>query len=113
MLPLLSLASDGQERRFRDAVEVLAEEFGLSDEERRQLLPRGGYPLSDNRVGWARTYLKHAGPLVSGKQGVFQISRRGTELLAENPERIDVTLLERYPRFREFLAHSLGPTCRR
>jgi restriction system protein len=58
MLPVLKLASDGREHRFRDAVEQLASAFGLSDAERAELLPSGNQPIFDNRVGWARSYLK-------------------------------------------------------
>lgn len=102
MLPLLRLAADGQEHRFRDAVEQLVSEARLTDEERAQLLPSGAQPLFDNRVGWARTYLKHAGLLHSPKRGLLQITDTGRALLAENPPRIDVALLDRYEPFREF-----------
>jgi restriction system protein len=102
MLPLLRLASDGREHRFRDAVEQLASEFRISDTERAELLPSGTAPLFDNRVGWARTYLKQAGLLRSPKRGIFQITDVGRALLAENPRRIDIALLDRYEAFREF-----------
>ncbi len=102
MLPILRLASDGQEHRFRDAVEALALEFALSDEERAQLLPSGTAPVFDNRVGWARTYLKQAGLLRSTKRGMFQITERGQQLLAKNPNQIDVGLLDQYEEFRAF-----------
>lgn len=58
MLPLLTLAADGNEHRFRDAVEQLAAEFELSDSERATMHPSGTAPMFDNRVGWAKTYLK-------------------------------------------------------
>ena len=51
MLPILRLAGDGQEHRFRDAVETLATEFAITDAERAELLPSGTAPLFDNRVG--------------------------------------------------------------
>ena len=69
MLPLLRLAADGSEHKFRDAVEKLAQEFLLTSEERSELLPSGTAPLFDNRVGWARTYLKQAGLLSSPRRG--------------------------------------------
>jgi restriction system protein len=102
MLPILRLASDGQEHRFRDAVERLATEFAITDEERAQLLPSGTAPLFDNRVGWARTYLKQAGLLRSAKRGTFQITERGRQLLAKNPKQIDAGLLDQYEEFRAF-----------
>src|SRR5947207_1759980 len=102
MLPVLKLASDGREHRFGDAIEQLATEFGVTDAERAELLPSGTAPLFDNRVGWARTYLKQAGLLRSPKRGLFQITDAGKALLAENPRRIDAALLDRYETFRAF-----------
>ncbi|MEJ7928864.1 restriction endonuclease [Ramlibacter sp. AN1015] len=102
MLPLLRLAGDGEEHRFRDAVEALAAHFGISPEERNELLPSGTAPLFDNRVGWARTYLKQAGLLASPKRGVFTITDRGKQLLASNPSKIDGEVLDRFEEFREF-----------
>lgn len=102
MLPLLRFACDGREHRARDAVEALAKEFSLSDEELSVMLPSGTAPLFNNRVAWSRTYLKQAGLIQSKKRGVFQITSRGLELLATNPQKIDNTTLEQYPEYLEF-----------
>lgn len=102
MLPLLQLAADGAEHRFRDAVEELAIRFELSDEERTEMLPSGTAPLFDNRVGWARTYLKQAGLLESPKRGFFKITARGRGVLADNPPRITASLLDQFEEFRAF-----------
>jgi Mrr N-terminal domain len=95
MLPLLRFAADGREHRFRDAVEKLAAEFRITDEERSEMIPSGTSPVFDNRVGWARTYLKQAGLLDDPGRGILKITERGRKLLAENPDRIDVKLLNR------------------
>lgn len=104
MLPLLRLAADGAEHRFRDAIDRLSQEFSLTDAERSEMLPSGTAPLFDNRVGWARTYLKQAGILGSPKRGFLRITERGKELLAKNPSRIDVDLLMQFEEFRAFRA---------
>lgn len=104
MLPLLRLASDGAEHTFRQAVDTLADEFHLSDEERSELLPSGTAPTFSSRVGWARTYLKQAGLLMSPKRGVFQVTAEGAALLARAPVRIDNVLLNQYESFRAFRA---------
>ena len=83
-------------------MEQLAVEFQLTDDERKEMLPSGTAPSFDNRVGWARTYLKQAGLLNSVKRGYFQITDKGRELLSENPPQIDVSLLDRYEEFRDF-----------
>lgn len=104
MLPFLRLASNGVEQKFRDAVERLAADYKLTNEERAAMLPSGTAPVFDNRVGWARTYLKQAGLVESPRRGTFRITDEGTALLKENPTKIDVSLLHRYPKFREFLS---------
>lgn len=102
MLPLLRLAADKKEHRFRDAVEQLAAYFELSDIERAEMLPSGTAPLFDNRVGWARTYLKQAGLLESPKRGFLKITDRGRTVLASEPYRVDVSLLDQFEEFRDF-----------
>ncbi len=102
MLPVLKLASDGNEHKFSKAVEELADQFNLSTEERNELLPSGSQAVFNNRVGWARSYLKQAGLLTSPKRGFFTITQQGNELLATNPSRIDASTLEQFPEFIEF-----------
>lgn len=102
MLPVLKLASDGNEHKFSKAVEELADEYNLSTEERNELLPSGSQAVFHNRVGWARSYLKQAGLLASTKRGFFTITQKGKELLATNPSRVDTSTLEQYPAFIEF-----------
>jgi restriction system protein len=101
MLPLLNLAADGEEHRLRDAVEVLADHFDLREDERKELLPRGSQATFDNRVGWARTYMKKAGIRESPRRGYFQITDQGPQALEQKPEMINVKFLEQYPEFLE------------
>ncbi len=107
MLPLLVFAGDGDEHSLREAIEALSEQFQLTPEERREVLPSGRQATFDNRVGWSRTYLKKAGLLTSPKRSYFQITPRGREVLASMPLHINVAFLRRFPEFREF---QLGQT---
>jgi len=104
MLPLLKLAADGQDHRKRDAVTALSDQFQLTEDERSEMLPSGGSPVINNRVGWASTYLKKAGLLESPKRGYVRITSAGLELLAKNPASVDNTTLEGYASFLEFKA---------
>lgn len=97
MLPLLDFASDGKEHRFRDAVQSLAEQFRLSEEERLKLLPSGRAPKFANRVGWATTHLSKAGVIERPRRGYFIITERGQSLLEESPDFVNLKLLDRYP----------------
>ena len=102
MLPLLKLAGDGQQHTLAEAVERLAQEFQLSDDDRAQLLKSGQTRLY-NRVGWTTTYLKKAGLLQAVGPGRFQLTDRGRDVLASRPAAIDVAFLEsRFPEMSEF-----------
>ncbi len=102
MLPLLKILSDGQEHSYRDLIENLAAEFKLTDEDRKELLPSGNQLLFDNKVSWAKTYLKKAGLIDSPRRAVFVITDLGRQTLSDNPERIDTKYLMRFPAFLEF-----------
>jgi restriction system protein len=111
MLPLLKAAADNQEHSLRETVEELAKHFGLSETERATLLPSGRQAVFDNRVGWARTYMKKAGLLEAPRRAIFRISQRGLEVLKTGPSRIDIAFLDRFPEFKSFRAvrHEKGP----
>jgi restriction system protein len=103
MLPLLRLAAEkGEEISTGEAVEFLAEEFGLTDEDLKEMLPSGIQPTFVNRVGWASTYMKKAGLLEATRRGFYRITPRGQDLLKKKPKIINVKLLKQYPEFLEF-----------
>lgn len=102
MAPLLNFASNNREYSLRETIEALADKFGLSDEERKELLPSGRQATFDNRVGWARTYMTKAGLLVSTRRGYFRITERGHDVLRGNPSYINIAFLKRFPEFVEF-----------
>lgn len=102
MLPLLRFHADGAIHHRNEAIDALAREFTLTDEELRVLLPSGRQPKFRNRVGWARTYLSKAGLLTTAKRGYFSITRSGQQVLAGNPTRIDARFLRQFPSFVEF-----------
>lgn len=103
MLPLLMLVSDKKEYKYRELIENLALEFKLTDEERKELLASGNQPIFDNRVGWAKTYLKKAGLIDSPSRATFVITELGLKVLGKNPERIDAKYLRQFPAFLEFI----------
>jgi restriction system protein len=102
MLPLLRLAEDGREHRIRDVIEPLGKELGLTQSDLDEMLPSGRQPIFNNRVHWAKTYLAQAKLLEITRRAHFRITERGREVLRENPAKVDVRLLERFPEFNEF-----------
>ena len=102
MLPLLELAGDGETRHVRKVIELLAQRFTLTDDERRELVPSGQQPRFQNRVSWARTYMTKAGLLESPKRGFFRITERGRQVLAGKPSAINARFLEQFEEFISF-----------
>lgn len=102
MLPLLRMAADKKEHSLREAIDKLANRFNLTDDERRQLLQSGKQEVFDNRVGWARTYMKKAGLVEITRWGYFRITERGVDVLKQNPSSIDAKLLSKFKEFRDF-----------
>lgn len=102
MLPLLKIAADGKEHQTRETINQLADQFGLNEAERKQMLASGVASVFDDRFGWARYYLKRAGLLHNPRRSYFQITDRGRGVLDKNPTIIDVKLLRQFPEFEEF-----------
>jgi restriction system protein len=104
MLPLLQLASDQKEHTLSVAYDTLAAQFNLTESERNDMLPSGRQSRFENRVGWARTYLKKAGLIDSAGRGKFRITQRGVDVLKSEPAHIAKEFLMQFAEFREFQA---------
>lgn len=93
MRPLLELHSDGEQHVNRDLVNVLAEQFSLSEDERRQMLPSGRAKMFDNRVGWAKTYISNAGLIAAPRRAISIITAKGQRLLKDHAGPINLRVL--------------------
>ncbi len=103
MLPLLQCVKDGKEWSVSDIDKFLIPKFGLSEEEANQLKPSSSSEtLFQNRLRWARFYLKKADLLSDPRRGYTKITKEGMTLLEQNPAKIDIGFLKRYPSFQEF-----------
>jgi restriction system protein len=107
MLPVLRLTAQGL-GRVPDMLPLLRAEFGLSDADMAQALPKGRTTVIASNSHWARTYMSKAGLVRPVRRGVFEITDRGRALLAEAPARIDNGTLRRFPEFTAWLARSSG-----
>lgn len=72
------------------------------------MVPSGMQTIFENRVSWAKTYLKKAGLLASPQRGVFRITDIGLSVLKEKPEKINNQYLMRYPEFQKFKVKKEG-----
>lgn len=101
MLPVLKVAAAG-ETTVPKCAAFIADQLGLSEEEREELLPSGRQRLLHNRVHWAKFYMSKAGLVESPARGRFIASSLGLQLVATNPANIDVNLLKQYQPFMDF-----------
>lgn len=67
--PLLGCRAKWAKPKNAHDLERLATMFNLSEEDREQLLPSGKRRTLNDRVGWAKSYLKHAGLVRYPKRG--------------------------------------------
>ncbi len=66
------------------------------------MLPSGAQGLFDNRVNWARTYMKKASLIEATKRGVHRITKRGLDVLKKKPDRLNASYLEKFQEFIDF-----------
>ena len=107
MRPVLMTVQDGLPLALNELRERVADQFQLTDDERKERLPSGHQTVMNNRVGWARTYLNKAGLLTIPAKGMVQITSRGRAALVGGPERITVSWLKQFPEFADF--HTAKP----
>src|SRR5262249_32790640 len=92
-------------------IELLAQQFGLSEQDRNELLPSGKQRKFDNRVSWARTYLQKAQLLTNTGRSRFRITDRGRKVLQENHSSLTTKFLKQFPEFFDFhTANGKGST---
>lgn len=105
MLPVLRVAAQGDTRVPAVATRI-ADQLGLTDDERDELLPSGRQRILHNRIHWAKFYMSKAGLIDVPTRGRFKASADGLMLLAKEPKRIDVELLKTIPQFADFYTAS-------
>ncbi len=102
MLSLLKITTDGQEHSNAEVTEILAQQFGLNENDRDEMLPSGRQRKFDNRVNWTKTYLQKALLLSSTGRSRFRITERGIKVLRSNPSSINIKYLNQFPEFLAF-----------
>jgi restriction system protein len=101
-LPFLKAVADGKDHAAQELAASLAVHFNLSQDDLLELLPSGRQTRFANRVHWAATYLYKCGLLERPKRGVVRITERGHEVLADDPTRLDLRYLARFPELAAF-----------
>ena len=102
MRPMLEVQADGSPRSQAEVRELVAALLGVTEAERKELLPSGKQPTYTNRIAWAGTHLAQAGLLHRPGRGVSQITDRGRGVLRDHPDRVDMRVLMGFPEYAEF-----------
>jgi len=99
--PFLKALGDGNIHIFKDLKKDVIQQMGLSEEDLAEKLPSGRQSIFENRIGWARTYLKKAGLIESPERAKFILTDEGKKAL-KDADIIDDKYLLKYASFREF-----------
>ena len=104
MRPVLVTLDSRGDMSLRQLVDLLSDQYQLTDDERRRMTPSKRSPLMYNRVAWATTYLRKAGLIENPQRGISHITDTGKKALIERPESIDANYLKQFEAFEEFRA---------
>lgn len=103
LYPVLKIVQEGKGCSLKETYEPIADQLGISQEERQELLPSGRQQIYKNRIGWAKTYLIKAGLLESHKRGYFNITEKGQKVLNSGIKDITTNYLLQFESFAEFM----------
>ena len=103
MKPVLEALSDGTAMRISEVRECVAVAKELTPGDRQEMLPSGRKSVFADRVGWAVTYMGHAGLLERVSRGTYRLTEDGRKLLDRAPARIDMKILQEFPVYAEWI----------
>ena len=101
LLPTLQALSDGMEVQISEVRTCVAEAAGLTSDDLQEMMPGGHETVFTRWISRALRLMGYANLLRRVRQGVYQLTEEGKELLAKKPARIDIDLLRTYPKFVE------------
>ena len=101
-MPILLIASDGNEHSNNEITETIAKQFNLTEEELNQWVPSGQQRVFANRVTWAKSYLKQAKLVEPLKKSYFKITDKGKEILRQYPDFLNIKILKQLPGYLEY-----------
>lgn len=82
-----------------DIKQDVAKDLKLAETDLEELVASGSKTAFDDRIAWAKTYLKQAGLVQSTRRSYFSISAEGKELLETGIQDVDVKFLTSIPKF--------------
>jgi len=104
MRPALELSKS--KKGLTEAIEILADQLNLSEEDRNLKTPKNQTNVFRGRVSWAITFLRQAGLVNRPDRGYFQITEAGSKILASHQGIINDRFLKDNT---DFLANEPAP----
>lgn len=99
---MLRVLHDGATRQARDLYQLVADEAGLTSEQRAEVLDSGQLRFR-NRIGWAISSLTRAGALLRPKRGSYTVTDLGRQLMADHPNGLTENDLKQLAAYREYV----------
>jgi restriction system protein len=100
MLPYLQFMGDGKPHNTAEAEDYLAGIFKVTDIQRQELIPSSRAYRFRNRIAWAIAHFKQAKLIEPISRGIYNITDRGSQVLATGPSRVDLKLLKQFPEYQ-------------
>ncbi len=100
--PLLEAIKDGRVYDIKDVKSRAAKILKLDEAALSEMIHSGIRTVFEDRLGWAKTYLKKAGLITSPHKGYIQITDEGKKLLKSNEPITNELLSKKYPSFAEW-----------
>ncbi len=100
--PILNYCKDQKEHTLSEMIDIMADKFKLSDDQKNALLPSGKRTYIYDRIAWAITYLVQAGLLERTGRSKFRITKLGLNEISKMPEKITYSYLQKFPSFVKF-----------
>ncbi|MGZ6816359.1 MAG: restriction endonuclease [Mycobacteriaceae bacterium] len=102
MRPTLVALDGGQPLTLQQIRSSVAEALQVDEQDQALLLPSGKQTTYSNRVAWALTHMAKGGLVARPARAQYAITARGREVLVQNPDRVDMAVLSKFPEYQAF-----------
>lgn len=100
--PILEYFEDGNIHTTSECKSHCINCLNISIEEQKELIKGGARTKVEDRTNWGINYLVRSGCLERIKNGSYQITTRGKNLLKETEGEITPAILEQFKEFRTY-----------
>lgn len=99
--PVIKSLGDGKVHTIQEINEYCINELKLSEQDCLEQIP-SGYSKVNNRIAWAKTYLKKAGLIESPARTKFRLTEEGMKAYQLGAECVTLEYLQQFESFQKF-----------